>query len=75
MVRQGDYIPAVMVGQIPGGPMMSGAAASAAMSASATNGGDGGTATAPMDLEEVGAATSGGEAGNAGAPDDEATLL
>ena len=79
VVRQGDYIPAVMVGQIPGGPMMSGAAVSAAMSAAvsagATNGVDGGTATAQMDLEEVGAATSGGEAGNAGAPDDEATPL
>ncbi len=75
VIRQGDYIPAVMVGQIPGGPMMSGAAASAAaMSAGAANGADGAAATAQMDLEEVGAATRGGDAGYAAAPDDEAAL-
>ena len=53
LIRKDDHIPAVMVGQIPGGPIASGAAALAEMPANGTNGLDAATAQARMEMEEV----------------------
>ena len=61
VIRQGDHIPSVMVGQIPGG-----AARGAAVAEAPSNGVDRG-ASASLPLEEAGAASS----GNA---DEEATV-
>ena len=53
LIRKGDHIPSVMVGQIPGGPMASGAAALAAAEGNGTNGGGIPSAQANMQMEEV----------------------
>ncbi|MXX79657.1 MAG: DUF58 domain-containing protein [Chloroflexi bacterium] len=53
VVRQGEYIPAVMVGQIPGGPLMSGPAASADPAGGTGNGAATSQPAAQMALEDV----------------------
>ncbi len=53
LIRKDDHIPSVMVGQIPGGPMASGAAALAAAEGNGNYGGGIPAAQANMEMEEV----------------------
>ena len=53
LIRKDDHIPSVMVGQIPGGPMASGAAALAAAEGNGNDGGGIPAAQANMEMEEV----------------------
>ena len=76
LIRKGDHIPSVMVGQIPGGPVAS-AAALADLAASESNGANGGggvpAAQSNMEMEEVlseSAWSEGGSAAPSEAADD-----
>jgi len=74
VIRQGDYIPAVMVGQIPGGPLMSGPAASADLAGGATNGAATSLSAAQMALEEMAEGTNPEAGDDAESVDEQAAV-
>ena len=75
VVRQGDYIPAVMVGQIPGGPLMSGPAVAADLAGGGTNGAaTPESAASQMELEDIAQAVPSEAGDDAESVDEEAAV-